>query len=112
MTGVQTCALPISLARLRGAITVIDGSARIPQNASPVVQASAIRAHHERQAAQALLRAAMAQWAGWHNADTLATNYKRFYYRFGVDVLSAMALGAGDAAELMGRINTDMEQYL
>jgi len=101
-----------TLARLRGAITVIDGSARIPQNAPPHVQASAIRAHHERQAAQALLRAAMAQWAGWHHADTLATNHKRFYFRFGVDVLSAMALGAGDAAELMERVNNDMEKYL
>lgn len=101
-----------TLAKLRGAITVIDGSARTPQNVAPNVQAAAIRAHHERQAAQALLRNAMAQWAGWHHADTLATNHKRFYYRFGVDVLSAMALGAGDAAELMGRINTDMEKYL
>lgn len=102
----------VTLARLRGAITVIDGSARIPQNAPPHVQASAIRLHHERQAAQALLRAAMAQWAGWHRTDSLATNYKRFYFRFGVDVLSAMAMGAGDAGELMERINTDMEQYL
>lgn len=102
----------VTLAKMRSAITVIDGSAKIPQNVAPHVQASAIRAHHERQAAQALLRAAMAQWAGWHHTDSLATNYKRFYFRFGVDVLSAMALGAGDAAELMGRINTDMEKYL
>lgn len=102
----------VTLARLRGAITVIDGPAKIPQNVPAHVQAAAIRAHHERQAQQANLRAAMAQWAGWHHLDSLATNYKRFYYRFGVDVLSAMALGAGDAAALTERINSDMKGYL
>lgn len=102
----------VTLARLRGAINVIDGSVRIPQNAPAHVQASAIRLHHERQAAQARLRGAMNQWSGWHHLDSLATNHKRFYYRFGVDVLSAMALGAGDAAELMERVSNDMEKYL
>lgn len=101
-----------TLQRLRGAIYDIDGPAKIPQNAPAVAQASAIKAHHERQAQQAHLRAAMAQWAGWHHMDSIGTNYKRFYYRFGIDAMSALTLGAGDAAALTERINNDMEKYL
>jgi hypothetical protein len=63
-------------------------------------------------AQQALLRNAIAQWAGWHAGDTDATNYKRFFYRFGVDVATALTLGAGEAEKLTAAINTDMEKYL
>lgn len=62
--------------------------------------------HAARQAAQATLRPVMATWGGWrtHEGDDVATMQRRFYYSFGLDVLSAQALGSDEAATLAGRI--------
>lgn len=100
------------LATCRAQLIAIDGQARIPQNVSPAVQAAAIKTHHERQRQQAFLRQAMAQWAGWHHMDSEAVNHRRFFHKFGVTTVQAIVLGAGDAAKLTERINTDMENYL
>jgi len=89
----------------------VDGPARIPVGAAPVVKASIHKNHNERREAQHELRAAMALWAGWQH-HTLGRDpaevQRRFFYKFGRDVLSAQVLGAGEAEELRVRIATDL----
>ena len=60
----------------------------------------------ERRKAQEDLRFAMSQWAWPHHArgETDSEIMRRFYIAFGVDVLSAQALGTKDAEALFERI--------
>lgn len=95
---------PAELARMRGEIARIAGPVYMPQGLPPHAAASLVRKHHERQVAQYHLREAIAYWAGSHPGDTDAINYKRFYFAFGVDVASALTLGAADAEQLTKRI--------
>lgn len=94
---------PLELARMRGEIARIDGKVYVPQGAAHVAGAIA-RNHHERQREQAHLRETIAVWAGAHGADSDTINYRRFFHTFGLDVASALALGAGEAAKLRERI--------
>jgi hypothetical protein len=62
--------------------------------------------HNARFAAQVELRDSMARWAGWETAEGLSVPeaQRKFFLRFGVDVLSAQALGASESAELKAKI--------
>lgn len=63
---------------------------------------SAAKRHRERQAAQAELRESIGWWAAWQNQKgrSDAEGYRRFYFKFGVDVLSAQSLNATEAKKL------------
>ena len=65
-----------------------------------------LNAHDKRQEAQGALRAAMAHWGGVQTAAGLTDPeiQRLFFLRFGVDVLTAQALDATDAAALQARI--------
>lgn len=93
---------PAVLARLRGEVAVVDGDPRYPAGAAPEVAGAIRRRHHERQTAQATLRAAIALWAGWQRAIGRddSESYRRFWYAFGTDVVTAQSLGVREAAEL------------
>lgn len=67
----------------------------------------AMKTHTERQRAQVQLRDSMALWGGYqrHMQRPDHESYRRFYLRFGVDVLSAQALGARDALDLKERVD-------
>lgn len=72
-----------------------------------VVAASAAKNQRIRQEAVEQLQHSIAAWAGVCKAagdDDRAIN-KRFYFYFGVDILSAQALGRPDAEELKQRID-------
>lgn len=103
---------PSVLAQLRGAIRRVDGPALIPQGLPHVAQLAVRKNHIERQQHQAQLRATMALWSGWQQtmgrSDSEA--YKRFYFRYGVDVASACTLGAHEADELRERIASDLNR--
>jgi superfamily II DNA or RNA helicase len=60
---------------------------------------SAAKRHRERQAAQTELRESIGWWAAWQSSSD-AESYRRFYYLFGIDVLSAQALNATEANKL------------
>lgn len=64
------------------------------------------RRHLEKQAAQADLRGAMEAWVRRELAGGLKDRevHRKFYLTFGLDVLSARALGATDAQQLKERI--------
>lgn len=104
---------PAALAALRGEKARIDGDARIPHGATPAVAGAARRAHWERQQGQKPLRDSIALWAGWQNTLGRADPevYRRFYFKFGVDILTAQTLGATDAAELTERVNAELTRH-
>jgi superfamily II DNA or RNA helicase len=103
---------PATLAAMRGEVAKVD---RHPdqvlhamQRAGhpyPVAKGAANR-HAERLDAQAVLREAMALWAGYQVAlgRSDREGYRRFFHRFGCDVLSAQALGRAEAEVLAGRV--------
>lgn len=102
-----------TLAKLRGEIATVDKSAtdvlHMMQRAGhpfPVAKGAANR-HAERQTAQETLREAIAWYGGVQRAmgrdDRIG--WRSFYHQFGIDVLSAQALGRADAEELTVRIN-------
>lgn len=68
--------------------------------------------HNSRFVAQKALRDTMAQWAGWEDAEGLsvAEQQRKFFLKFGVDVLSAQALGPDKSNELKERVSDDIKQ--
>jgi DNA repair protein RadD len=98
---------PEALQALRGEIAHVDGPAYIPVCASQVVMNSIKKNHRERQDAQHELRAMMALYGGYqlHRGLTLSEAQRLFWYMFGIDVMSAQALGAPGAADLWTRID-------
>lgn len=100
---------PAVLAAMRGEVERIDQPAKIPYGATRVVTASIKKRHAERQEAQQELRATIAQWGGWqqHHGRSIDEAQRLFFFRFGVDVLSAQALGTREARELNDRVRAD-----
>lgn len=99
-----------ALARLRGSVAAVDGAPRIPMGVGPEVAGAIRKRHRERQEAQTALREAMALWGGVRRdaGDDLRVSQRRFWLRFGVDVLGAQALGAREADALRERIHNDL----
>jgi DNA repair protein RadD len=101
---------PTVLARMRGEISRVDGDAVIPYGADRPTAVAVRRRHEERQASQKRLRAAIALWGGWQTSlgRDHPEGYKRFWFRFGTDVASAMTLGSREAESLAERIENDL----
>ena len=107
-----------TLEAMRGAISEIDKDAeqyraelmakRVPQ----IGQLAHVKRHVERQEAQKELRESIALWAGYQRAAGRpdAESYRRFWFAFGTDVLSAQALNTREATELTERINTKLKE--
>lgn len=101
-----------TLAQLRGEVTVVDLDARayhehlVALHTPAIAQQHLINKHVTQQHAQASLRAAMGDWGGVQKAAGMSDRkmHKTFYLEFGVDVLSAQALGAREAGELEQRV--------
>lgn len=94
---------PEVLAKMRGEV---DPPLRVPYGATGAIE-GALRKHHAaRCEAQAALRAAMDQWAGYRvlAGDNERVQQRRFFHQFGVDVLTAQALPAREADALRQQI--------
>ena len=109
---------PSVLAAMRGELAKVD---RHPDDvkhgmeksgASHIVCASVAARHRERQEAQVALREQIAVWAGWQRAlgRPDAESYRRFYFGFGVDVLTAQTLGRPEAEALTVRVQAALQQ--
>lgn len=98
---------PTVLAAMRGEVARIDELPTIPRGVSPMVAQSIKNNHFERQHAQQDLRATIALWGGQQRdlGRDLPESWRRFYFTFGTDVLSAQALGRREAKELKSRID-------
>lgn len=107
---------PATLAAMRGEVARVDMSAEeyraglVAKRCPPAGLNSNVKHHVARQDAQQALRASMAWWAGHHKVlgRSDAESYRRFYHAFGVDALSAQALGLEDAYQLAERINNQL----
>jgi superfamily II DNA or RNA helicase len=104
------------LAAMRGEISKIDAPDSIVKNsllragAGDIVAMSAAKNHRLRRGAQAILREFIAQWAGYHREAGREDReiYKRFYHRFGMDIMKAQTLGKSDAHALTISISKQM----
>lgn len=99
-----------TLMAMRGEIERIDGSPAIPYGASEIVAAARRKQHWERQQAQGSLRSNIAWWAGLqeHLGLTESQSYRKFYFKFGVDVAGCQTLGAREAGELNEKIQKEL----
>lgn len=104
-----------TLANMRKAIEQVD---RTPSEVRdecaakrmPLIgQMAAVNRHAKLQDAQAVLREAISWWAGYRRAESMSDSeaYRRFYHRYGVDVLTAQTLGTKEAEELGLRVLSD-----
>ena len=96
-----------TLAKMRGEVDKIDGSPTLPYGASGVVQASVRKNHNRRKEMQGALRESMNWWSGYQESlgRDLSDSYRRFFFAFKIDVLSAQSLGRAEALELANKIN-------
>lgn len=100
-----------TLAAMRGEVARVDGAARIPVDARGTpVEAAITRNHAARQLAQRELRNTMMHYGGlWlGRGDDLRAAQRRFYLTFGLDVMTAQTLGAGEADRLRAKIDEKM----
>lgn len=98
------------LARLRGEVARIKGPALFPSGAGPVVRGAISQNHFRRQHSLNSLESAVSVWAGWqkHLGRSDRESYRRFFHRYGVDVLTAQTLPAADMESLAVRIEADL----
>lgn len=105
-----------ALARLRGEIARVDRDVTeyvaelVGRGAPGIAQKAHAKRHLLKQAAQGDLRENIALWAGYQRAAGRpdSESYRRFYFKFGIDVLSAQALGTKEAQALNARIKRDL----
>ena len=94
---------------MRADVDKIDGEPVIPYGATAVVEGSVRKRWRERQEAQGELRDGIARWAGVYRerGESDSVIMRRFFHRFGVDILSAQALSRPEAEALTTRIVSD-----
>lgn len=70
------------------------------------IRFSALKRHAQKQEAQRTLRNTIQWFGGYHDSLGIgrAESYKRFYWRFGIDVMSAQSLKTKEANELEVKI--------
>ncbi len=106
---------PEILAMLQSEISKLE-QPPIVANSLPMVANSILKNHREKVAGQHTLRDAMATWAGWqgwmeYDGISQRTTQRKFFHTFGIDVMSAQALGTKDAWELETRIRSQLNQH-
>ena len=104
---------PAMLAQMRGEIARIDGDFRAPKGLGQYAVMGARKRHAERQEGQHGLRGAIAWWAGLEAArgHSESESYRRFFFKFGIDVANAQTLGAREAEELALKVNRELSRY-
>lgn len=98
-----------TLARMRGEIARIDGAVRVPQGISTIAQLGIAKNHKLRQDAQHALRSIIDLWAGYHHEAGKSDSeiHRLFYFRFGVDILTAQTYGVTEANKLIHKLAID-----
>lgn len=107
---------PATLAAMRGEVAEVDKDpavyrAELAAKYVPEIgQRAHVKRHVARQDVQAALRASIAWWAGLHRALERSDEeiYRRFYFAFGVDILTAQTLKPAEALALAEKINQQL----
>ena len=103
---------PDTLARLRGdAERNVTASPKLPYGLEPYAIRGVQNRHAEKIRVQYELRNAMANWAGYRKAEGMSDSeiYRRFYYTFNIDILTAQSLGLADSNMLYSKIVDSMD---
>ena len=102
-----------TLAAMRGEIARVDGDVVLPYNASAEVAGAIRKRHWERRQSQQNLRNVIAWWAGLEHAQgrSESESYRRFYFKFGIDIANAQTLGAREAGELAERVKVELLKH-
>lgn len=103
-----------AMASLRGEVAHVDSAFFPPKGLPEMAAAGALKRHRARQQAQTQLRHTIALWAGLWKAEGFddSHSYRRFYHLFGLDVMTAQALGAPDAEKLQTRVADSLRRAL
>lgn len=95
------------IAKMRGNIEKIDTPMpMMPWGLSTAAQYNVVNNHRRRQTAQTILREFIALYAGFLKAQGYDDSkiYRKFYLTFGIDIMSAQALGRKPALALTEKI--------
>lgn len=103
---------PATLKSLRGEIARKDGDFYSPPGLDTGAQVNARNGWMNRQINQRSLRNSIAWWAGAEAARGYgeSESYRRFWFRFGIDVAGAQLLGTREAEELNSKILTELNK--
>lgn len=104
-----------TLALLRGEAERIDGPCHVPGHLVNKPAGAAIKKNHlRRQEAQDALRYNITLWAGyWRDRGACDSEiYRRFFTRFGIDIMSAQALNTKDAGVLTETVDTSLTNLI
>jgi DNA repair protein RadD len=105
---------PSVLANMRGEIERIDGAPNVSPYGDAIVGAAIRKNHTARQQAQSALRDAMAWFRGLdiqRGVQDVSEQYRRFYFKFGIDVATAHTLNEKDAFELREKIISECLKF-
>jgi superfamily II DNA or RNA helicase len=105
-----------TLARMRGEVVAANRSVEeyrewlARRHITGPPQTRNTRLHKERLEALQSVKDAIALWGGYqrHHGREDAESYRRFNHRYGIDVLTAQALRADEAAALAAKIHEDI----
>jgi superfamily II DNA or RNA helicase len=102
-----------TLAAMRGEIQIMDRDVADVQlemqskYAPRVGVLTAMKRHEKNKEMQSALRASIAWWAGYQKSRGVSDSesYRLFYFRFGIDIMTAQTLKLKEAEELAMQIN-------
>ncbi len=108
-----------TLARMRGEVDKADMSIEafrvdiIARHVPHIGQAAEVKRHLARQVALADLKGSLQWWGGYQRSlgRSDSESYRRFYFKFGMDVLSAQALKRSEAVALTEQINEELKKW-
>lgn len=98
---------PQMLSQLRGEVLHVWGDASIPYD-RPELAGVVTKRHNERKRASYQLQRTIDLWAGSYPEVSDEVNHKRFFFLFGIDVLSALAVSERESITLRGKIEKQM----
>lgn len=103
---------PAVLAALRGEIEDVNEPIKVPYGLGGAAAGGYVKQKGLKKDAQRDLQYKMAVWGGWQASlgRSVREAQKRFFFRFGMDVLSAMALNAKEAEKLYIEICDDLDE--
>jgi superfamily II DNA or RNA helicase len=105
---------PAVLANMRGEVLVSDAPPEYNRFMGDIINRAHQNRHAEKMESQGHLRRALQLFCGYqmdHLGRDEAEMYKRFYFAFGIDALSAQALGTKDAEALRARVAAWLERH-
>ena len=110
---------PSTLAEMRGEVARIDAPAELTRDnlhkaGFPIAaQRGAMANHVKRQKMQTALRESISWWAAYEKSKGHDDHrvYRTFYHLFGVDIMSAQALGKREAINLAFKVNNHIGNY-